>query len=162
MSPSFSFLLSSGCKTSQDGVVHGRHSGSIRRSSPTWLPTLISVICVVLFATSIPQAQIDRVNNSTSTPIPGAGHNYMGSLNETVDPGAGSVSVRIDVGAPSGRGIKLPFTFGYDSNGVHFPKLGHGGVAQWGSSVDILSSGGWSYTIPQLGFQQLEHTDHQR
>jgi len=95
-------------------------------------------------------AQIDTVNNSTSTPVPGAGHNYIGSLNETVDPGSGSVNVRIDVGVPSSRGITLPFSFAYDSNGVHFPKLNRYGTPAWGSNIDTLSQGGWSYAVPRL------------
>ena len=93
----------------------------------------------LLITASISLAQIDTVNNSTSTPVPGAGHNYIGSLNETVDPGTGSVSVRIDVGAPSGRGITLPFSFAYDSNGVHFPKLTRFATPTWGSSLTQTS-----------------------
>jgi len=51
---------------------------------------MISLFCL-LYA-PIVFAQITNVTNQTSTPIPGAGHDYIHMLNETVNPANGSVS----------------------------------------------------------------------
>jgi len=63
-------------------------------------------------------AQVTNVTNDTSTPVEGAGHNYIGILNETVNPATGSVSLRIQVPVPKSRAITIPFSFAYDSNSV--------------------------------------------
>ncbi len=39
--------------------------------------------------------QITKVTNDQSTPIPGAGHNYIKLLSETVNPSNGSVSLSL-------------------------------------------------------------------
>jgi len=95
-------------------------------------------------------AQIENVTDSTSTPIPGAGHDYIKTFSETVNPANGSVSIRIQTPTPSGRGISLPFSFAYDSNGAsHVTSDGHG-LAQWVDNFAYLSQGGWSYSVPVL------------
>lgn len=72
-----------------------------------------------LFATLVFSAfafgQITNVTNETSTPVPGSGHDYLKTLNETVNPANGSVSLRISVPIPKGRGLTLPFSFNYNS-----------------------------------------------
>ena len=55
--------------------------------------------------------QVTNVTNETSTPIPGAGHDYIKMVSETVNPANGSVSLRIGVPVPPGRGLTLPFSF---------------------------------------------------
>jgi hypothetical protein len=72
-----------------------------------------------LLAGSLSQAQVGNVTDTEATPAPGAGHNYIGGLNETVNPATGSLSVRIAVPMPQGRGLTLPFAFEYDSNGFY-------------------------------------------
>ena len=62
--------------------------------------------------------QITDVTNVTSTPIPGAGHDYVKLLSDTVNPSNGSVSLRIQVPTLPGRRLSLPFAYAYDSNGV--------------------------------------------
>src|SRR5215467_3689226 len=64
------------------------------------------------------QAQVSKVTNTTSTPVEGAGHDYIKLLSETISPSNGSVSVRINLPTPKSRGIALPFSIAYDSNGV--------------------------------------------
>jgi len=76
---------------------------------------------------SFARGQITNVTNTTSTPIPGAGHDYVKLLSETVNPANGSVSLRIQVPTPSGRQMSLPFAFAYDSTGVsHIASDGFG------------------------------------
>ena len=67
----------------------------------------ITLLSVLLFA-SLAFGQITNVSNDQSTPIPGAGHDYIKMLNETVNPALGSVSIRIDVPTPKGRGMACP------------------------------------------------------
>jgi len=99
---------------------------------------------------SLAIGQITNNNDDTSTPIPGAGHDYLHLLSETVNPANGSVSIRINVPTPKGRGLSLPFSFAYDSNGVNHlvgTALGNG---NWASDFSPLSSGGWTYGVPLL------------
>jgi RHS repeat-associated protein len=91
-------------------------------------------------------AQITDVSEDQYRPMPGAGHDYIKLLNETVNPATGSVSVRIQVPVPPGKGVTIPFSFGYDSNqGRH---LAFGG--NWGTDLEYLSRGGWTYLVPRL------------
>src|SRR6185312_11586041 len=55
------------------------------------------------------QSIAGAVNAETATPVPGAGHNYVNLLNETVDPASGNVSISIAPPMPKGRGITVPF-----------------------------------------------------
>jgi RHS repeat-associated protein len=109
----------------------------------------LALMCVWLFAVCTAQAQIKKIGDDTSTPIPAAGHDYIKMLSETVNPSNGSVSLRIDVPVPQGRGLTIPFSFAYDSNGVHhlYTPFGTSG-ATWTSNVGLLSQGGWSYSVP--------------
>src|ERR1700728_947538 len=102
------------------------------------------------FLTSLAQCQILNVGDDTSTPIPGAGHDYIKMLSETVNPANGSVSIRIQTPTPPGRGISLPFSFAYDSNGAqHLASTGTG-LSEWWDNYAYLSQGGWSYSMPML------------
>lgn len=117
------------------------------------------LLSVSLVSSSV--AQFVSVTNSTSVPIPGAGHDYINGISETVDPANGATSVRLQVPTPPGRRLSLPFAFTYDSNGVHFLQNYYAGVPSWGASIAVFNSGGWSYSIPQLSnilltFQNLQ------
>ncbi|MGH9325132.1 MAG: hypothetical protein ACRD2B_00370, partial [Terriglobia bacterium] len=94
------------------------------------------------------------MTDQTSTPIPGAGHDYIHMLTETVNPANGSVSLRIQVPVPKGRGLTLPFAFAYDSNGVNvlYSSVGQG---EWRSNTTFLSQGGWSYAVPLLSANEI-------
>jgi hypothetical protein len=112
--------------------------------------TLVA-LSLLLLAGSISQAQITNVGDDTSTPIPGAGHDYIKLLNETVNPANGSLSIRIDVPLPRGRGLTLPFSFSYDSNGVnHLLPTGGGGSLNWAANTAYLAQGGWAYSVPSF------------
>ena len=102
--------------------------------------------------------QITNVTNDQTVPVPGAGHNYIKMVNETVNPASGSVSIRIGVPVPPGRRLSLPFAFTYDSNGVHHPDSSANGVMGWISDTTFLSEGGWSYSVPLLSVVPLTRT----
>src|SRR5271154_7424104 len=95
-----------------------------------------------LFLTRVAKCQILNVGDDTSTPIEGAGHDYIKMLSETVNPANGSVSLRIQVPTPKGRGITIPFSFAYDSNSVYhllpdyYPNYGQ---VSWTSNTGYLS-----------------------
>ena len=132
-------------------------------------------ILVIIFALGLASplfAQFTDLNASTQTPTPGLGHDYLQGLSETVDPSSGSLSLRIHVPEPAGRGLTLPFNFAYDSNGVYVPvwlpnggspynygNPNNAGSTQWISGgPPQMSSGGWSYTLPMSGGPvQIQH-----
>jgi hypothetical protein len=65
---------------------------------------LLAFVGFTFLASSL-HAQITNVTNVEATPIPGAGHDYLHMMNETVNPANGSLSVRIEVPVPKGRGL---------------------------------------------------------
>jgi hypothetical protein len=81
------------------------------------LPVLIFVVGIACFSPTA-RGQLLTVGDDTSTPVEGAGHNYIKALSDTINPANGSLSVRIAVPTPKGRGITLPFSFAYDTNGI--------------------------------------------
>src|SRR6185437_4494149 len=102
------------------------------------------VACLLLFICAVAHAQISTVTEDTSTPIEGAGHDYIHLLSETVNPANGSVSLRIQVPIPKGRGMTLPFSFGYDSDSVHHLNPGYYpnyGTVSWVSNLSYLGQG---------------------
>src|SRR6266700_5825027 len=104
---------------------------------------------LVLLCASRTRAQVDGVNSTTLTPVPGSGHDYIQMLNETVNPYNGSASIRIGFPMPKGRNLTLPFSIGYDSTGAHFVLAGGTG-GFWSSDLRTVAKGGWSYTLPDL------------
>lgn len=121
------------------------------------LQSTAKVVAMSLFLASACWAQIPQASDTTSTPVPDAGHNYIHSPLSTVNPGNGSLSVRIPVRMPSGRELSLGFGFAYDSNGMDY--LGQAGAGpQWLGTSSPLASGGWSETSPMLTVNQFNFT----
>jgi RHS repeat-associated protein len=110
----------------------------------------------VFLLASVVNCQILNVGDDTSTPIPAAGHDYIKMLSETVNPANGSVSVRIKTPIPTGRGISLPFSFAYDSNGAQHLSSDGVGLSEWWDNSAYLSQGGWSYSLPMLSNVRME------
>ena len=140
-------------------LFHGSHRASpSHRESAKAKPTRLA-LCgpaaafLLLFALAPCRAQIANVTDDTSTPIPGAGHDYIKMFNETVNPANGSVSLRIQAPVPPGRRLTIPFAFAYDSNGVHHLSQTGAGSAVWWSDSTVLSKGGWSYALPTISFR---------
>jgi hypothetical protein len=100
--------------------------------------------------------QTTTLGDEVSRPITGAGHDYIHLLSETVSPSNGSLSIKISLPSPHGRGISLPLAITYNSNEVHrftSNQAGGGGFdASEGSSfwpTDRSQQGfGWSDTLP--------------
>jgi RHS repeat-associated protein len=125
------------------------------RAVPSFLRLVASFLFALVLA-SCARGQITNVTNQTSTPIPGAGHDYIKMLSETVNPANGSVSIRIQTPTPPGRRMSLPFAFAYDSSGAqHVTSTGVGGLF-WADNVAYLAKGGWSYSIPMLSYMQVK------
>lgn len=122
------------------------------RSIP-WL-----VVLVVICATQLASGQSGPVvSNITAPPVPGAGHDYIGMLNETVNPGSGSVSLRIDIPTPEGRGLNFPFSVNYNSNQSLILEPSLNGGMQWISQT-WTNAGGWSLSLPQLSYSVSSFT----
>lgn len=100
--------------------------------------------------------QITNVTNDQATPMPGVGHDYIGILDEIVSPSNGSLSIRISVPTPPGRGVNLPFQFSYNSNGViQVSGLVTSLIVTSNMDRRFAEQGGWSYGIPVLSYQTL-------
>src|SRR5438874_7793061 len=115
--------------------------------------TLIAA-CSLSLIPNTAHSQITNVTSDQAAPVPGVGHNYIKMLNETVNPATGSVSIRISVPIAPGRGITVPFSFGYDSNVARHKS----GPASWTDNASYLGKGGWSYAVPYLNFQSHQIT----
>jgi hypothetical protein len=102
-----------------------------------------------LFA-SLSWGQTSNVTNTTATPIPGAGHDYIKMLTETVNPANGQASVRIGTPNPPARGVNLPFAFVYNSAGVHHLESFINNSAAWYTDTGQATASGWSYSLPTL------------
>jgi RHS repeat-associated protein len=130
------------------------------------LRILFSVL--ILACSSVAFAQFPVVTSPTATPIPGAGHDYLKGPAETVNPVSGSVSIRIPVIMPPGRGVTLPFSFAYDSGGANYIGLrcNTSGPIYWLSlsggcnSGSPFSSDGWSETVPTVTHTIITWTTH--
>ena len=122
-------------------------------ASLTSLMPTSSLLLALLLSVSLCDGQITDVTNSTSVPIPGVGHNYLGALSETVDPANGSVSLRIPIPIPPARGVTLPLSIAYDTQGVYIPDVS---TNQAGFSTD--SGAGWGPIFPRLTTQKNTYT----
>lgn len=115
-------------------------------------------LCLFLVPAATCSAQIPSETDVTSTPVPNAGHDYIHTLSETVNPANGSLSIRIGVPLPPSRGFTAPFSFAYDSDGAYYlatPCSGNSTCSnfQWVTTTSQLAQGGWSYSVPMLSVQ---------
>jgi hypothetical protein len=99
----------------------------------------------------VARCQVQNVTGDVATPIPGVGHDYIHFLSETVNPATGSLSLRVDLPTPRGRGLTLPFALLYNSSGVNQPMFDpNTSQASWYNVSSPLTGVGWSYSIPNL------------
>ena len=129
-------------------------------SSASPIVRCLVLLAVAILLTPAMRAQMPPSSSTTSTPVPGVGHNYLGELVESVNPANGSLSIRITPTIPPGRGLTLPFLFAYDSNGMNYvaPYGGAGSLAFGPPSNTIVSTGGWSETVPVVSASELNWT----
>ena len=93
------------------------------------------------------------MTDETATPVPGAGHNLIQLLSETVNPANGSLSISITPPVTPSRGISVPFSFGYSSGSAHYVTAPYPSTSPGATSNDgPLSSGGWAYSMPSLTY----------
>jgi RHS repeat-associated protein len=90
------------------------HNTQISKLIRLFVILIITSVSFPIFA----QNPVTTVDDTTATPTFGIGHNYIQSLNETVNPANGSVSVRIAAPTPVERGLNMPlYAYIYDTNG---------------------------------------------
>jgi RHS repeat-associated protein len=106
--------------------------------------------CIMLLLVVSAQAQITSLDSTTSPPVPGVGHDYIKMLGETVNPTNGSVSLRIDIPTPRGRGLDIPFSILYSSSGVEHVIGAANGGGGWATDTGQQSGSGWTYSVPTL------------
>ena len=116
-----------------------------------WLPAIFAVVACLVLVSPASKAQITAVTTDQAPPVPGAGHDYIHFLNETVNPASGSVSIRIQAPIPADISLKIPFAFGYDSNAAHHYVIEFSN-SPWTDNAAYLSQGGWNYELPSLQF----------
>lgn len=109
---------------------------------------ILGLISLLLFTSAY--AQVTSLDNTTSPPVPGVGHDYIKMLGETVNPANGSVSLRVDIPTPKGRGLDVPFSILYNSIGVeHVMGVTNGG-GYWATDTGQQAGSGWTYSVPTL------------
>jgi RHS repeat-associated protein len=147
-------------RTEHRGLGPDASSVSLVRDSiraTDYVVRLSLLMWLFLLACSSVNGQIAGGGDDVATPIPGAGHDYIHLLSETVNPANGAVSVNIKLPTPSGRGISLPFSLIYNSGPAnHFFADSVGGAyfsPDWGG----LFRGGWSNSLPLLTFQNWSY-----
>ncbi len=132
--------------------------------SPSRRILFVTLLALLTALDASGQQQTQTPTNTTSPPISGVGHDYVKLLSETVNPANGSLSLRLGVPEPAGRGLSYPFAFSYDSNGVHVLGGISGPGVAWGpnsaSPAPPMWSGGWSYNLPYISATQLNMPSH--
>lgn len=96
-------------------------------------------------------AQITELNN---TPKEGVGHNYIGMLNETVNPENGQVSLRLDFSVSPGRKLDPKFALSYNSSALTTVSTPGAVILGIGENLALNNANGWSYTFPYMTFTQ--------
>lgn len=128
---------------------------------------LAGIFGVCLFSTTMSgMAQLVPLSSDIMRPIPGAGHDYIKGLNETVNPANGSLSISIQLPTLASRGITLPFSVIYNSGIVHHTAVQeYSGGTTAGLSIDgdgyiptDRSVNGWSDSIPYVAVSSLQTT----
>lgn len=115
------------------------------------LAVVLALLVSVYIGNQAAQAQLPNATDITATPAAGD-HDYIHAPAETVNPANGSVSIRIPLSVAPARGITVPFTIAYDSNGSFSMVASGSGPIYRGAAISNETQGGWSYTFPTLSF----------
>jgi YD repeat-containing protein len=91
-----------------------------------WGRLLVVAFSAAIWTASEAIAQVPFVADTTATPVPASGHDYLADLSEVVNPADGSLSIRIAAPPQKERGVGMPhYVFVYDSNvGSPVPSAG--------------------------------------
>ena len=114
------------------------------------------------------RGQVTQLSDATAPPVHGVGHNFVGMLNETVNPATGTLTIHIQIPVASGRRLTVPLAFEYNSGQAWFLARhstpwgscdqGTGncphpqGSANNSSAFGNLTWGGWSTTFPESSY----------
>ena len=114
---------------------------------------LLIVLPVLVIPRSI-VAQVTDPINAARAPVPGAGHDYIGTATETVNPADGTPSFYLPIQTPPGRQLSLSFGIRYNG-AAPFYIAGNGESPHfyWTSSAlngtpPPFDLNGWSYALP--------------
>lgn len=121
------------------------------------------LVLAFLALASFTHAQITELDDMTSAPIPGAGHDYINLLSESVNPANGTVNLSLKLPMPKGRGFSLPFSFEYNSGSVaHLTPAPGVGLMYWQDNISEVARDGWAYVIPTAGSSNwtVTQSDH--
>lgn len=138
---------------SSKGLVRSSGISSFQALSHTivFAALLYGLSCILLCADSY--CQTGNLGDAVQHPVPGAGHDYIHGLNETVNPANGSLNIKIDLPTLPSRGLTLPFAITYNSGEV-FSALplqyatGGGWISAGQLSSRSSAGYGWSDTLP--------------
>jgi len=128
---------------------------------------LIPTIAILLAHLAL--AQVTQITDATAPPVQGSGHNYIGMLNESVNPTTGALTIHIDLPVAPGRKLTIPFAVEYNSGRAWFlaRKAGYAqqcldhsgrfcphpqGYAANSAADGNLTRGGWSSSFPEVSF----------
>jgi hypothetical protein len=122
----------------------------IRLTPPFCLKGLLlfSIVLLASIFTVSSVAQLTSIGNDVARPIPGAGHDYIHLLSETVNPANGSVNINIQLPTPKARGFSLPVSLLYNSGSVHRFASGAAGGGQMIQDSSSISTSGWGDSLP--------------
>jgi RHS repeat-associated protein len=122
--------------------------------SPARLVRILVVLAAITSFARQSQAQLPSASDTTSPPTPAVGHDYVGTVIDTVNPANGSVSIRIPVRVSPGRQLTIPLSIAYDSAGAFYYGQSQGSqIPHYATIINVpFSRGGWSYTFPLLTF----------
>jgi YD repeat-containing protein len=101
-----------------------------------------------LVVTSLTLLAQTSITYTPQMPTHGVGHDYIGMLDETVNPADGNVNISIKFPVPQGRSLTVPFSLVYSSSTL--------GAMNGHFNGDFLAANGWSYTFPILSYVQGE------
>ena len=121
---------------------------------------LLALSLVVFVLARPAHSQVLSIDDTTTPQTPGVGHDYIKMIGESVNPANGSVSLRIDLPTPKGRGLNVPFAISYSSSGIEHVVGEINGGGGWGTDTGIAGGSGWSYSIPTLAAVQGISTDY--
>jgi hypothetical protein len=129
---------------------------------PRWLFSHALAVLLALFLVGPAFSQIGNLDNTTIPPTPGVGHDFIKMLGETVNPANGSLSLRIDLPMPKGRGLDLPLAIMYSSSGVQHLAGNQNGGGSWVNDAGQSTGSGWSVSVPTMTtVQGIQNTYHQ-
>ncbi len=131
----------------------------LKRPNGMWLFFCTAGLALALLPECV-VGQISNITNTTVAPTPGSGHDYLGGVNDIVNPANGLPSVRIGLNTAAGRGLSVPLALSYNAGDVWILNSNSPDDVVIESAQKIASNqsstsspwtaGGWSITVPRL------------